>query len=136
MKTRTIYAALVGLFVTATIFFIFADSGLGSFEGIRIERLSEDGFQRHYSDNEGNLNIVKITDDDLKQVPKIKNLIKKSLQQEFSLTTDYGEEMEKNIEVFDNLATYEITPYQKWGENLGINTGRAMFAGSVLEYEG
>lgn len=135
MKTRTTFA-IVGISITVMILFILVDSGLGSYEGVQIERLSDDGFQRYYNDNGGDLNIVKITDEDLNQVPKIKNLIKKSLQKEFSLTTDYGGETESNIQVFSGLATYEITHYQKWGENLGINTGRGMIAGSLLEYNG
>ena len=135
MKTVTIFA-LLGIGISAMIFLFLVDSGLGSYEGVQIERLSEDGFQRYYNDNDGNLNIVKITDDDLEKVPKIKNLIEKSLQREFSLTTDYGREQETNIQVFSGLANYEITPYQKWGEELGINKGRGMIAGSVLEYDG
>jgi len=134
MKTVTI-CALLGIAIAATAFLFLVDSGLGSYEGVQIERLSEDGFLRYYNDNDGNLNIVKITDDDLEKVPKIKNLIKKSLQKEFSLTPDYGAEQETNIQVFASLASYEITPYQKWGEDLGNSQGRGMIAGSVLEYE-
>lgn len=136
MKTKTIFAGLAGIFVIIMILLISMDSGMGSLEGMKIERLSEDGFQRYRDDNNDNLNIVKITDDDLKQVPKIKNLITKSLQKDFSITRDYGDEAESNIEVFASLSTYEITPYQKWGEELGINKGRAMIAGSILEYNG
>lgn len=136
MKTRTIFAGLAGTFAIVTVLLILMDSGMGSYEGIKIERLSDDGFQRYHEDHEGNLNIVKITEEDLEQVPKIKNLIQKSLQRDFVLTSDYGEPMESNVEVFASLAVYEITPYQKWGEDLGISKGRAMFAGSVLEYNG
>lgn len=136
MKTRIIYAGLVGIFVIITIFLILVDSGLGSYEGIHVEHLSLDGFQRFYEDNDGNLNIVKITEEDLNKVPKIKNLIKKSLEKEFSLTTDYGSPTENNTEVFASLATYEVTSYQKWGKDLGISSGKAMIAGSVLEYDG
>lgn len=137
MNTKIVFVALTGIFLVSLALLFFVDSGLGSFEGVGIERFSDYGFQKYSEENKDHLNIVKITDDDLKEVPKIKNLIEESLQMQFQeIQNDDGVSIMKNIEVHSGLATYEITKYHKWGEKLGLGQGRAMFAGSVMEYRG
>ena len=137
MNTKIIFVALAGVFITSMALLSLADSGVGSYEGVGIERFSDSGFQKYSEENKDYLNIVKITDEDLKEVPKIKNLIDRSLQMQFQETlNDDGVSIMKNIEVHSGLATYEITKYHKWGEAHGLSKGRATFGGTVMEYRG
>lgn len=137
MNTKITFVTLTGIFLVSIVLLFFVDFGLGLFEGVGIERFSDHGFQKYSEENNDYLNIVKITDDDLKEVPKIKNLIEESLQMQFQeIQNDDGVLIMKNIEVRSGLATYEITKYHKWSERLGLGQGGAMFAGSVMEYQG
>ena len=74
MKTRLwIISAIVPIILTVLVFWVF-DNGTYSrfYEGITIAHLSENALQTHLSEiNSTKTNIVKITDNDLNQVPKI-----------------------------------------------------------------
>lgn len=138
MKTKfLIISGIATLSVIVSVVFLTAGVNFGdmSYEGIKIERFSDSEFQKYVDEHVDDLNIIKITDDDLRQVPKIKDLINQSLQIEFLLVQNDGIETENSIEVFAGLTVHEIEPYQKWGEDLGISNGRANKSGSILEYK-
>jgi len=137
MKTKfLIISGIATLFVIGSVVFLTSGVNFGdvSYEGIGIERFSDSGFQKYVDEYGDNFNIIKITDDDLRNVPKIKDLINQSLQKEFPLVQNDEIETENNIQVFTSLRIHEIETYHKWGEDLGISKDGDMISYSILEY--
>ena len=92
MRTRTKILIPVAVFLAVGFFYIYmVENGYSPYvEGIGLTRFSEDEFQKHQkyvkeSNPIENLNIVKLTDQELAKVPIIKDLINKSLKKEFPL---------------------------------------------------
>jgi hypothetical protein len=106
-----------------------------SYEGISITLFSDYDFQKYANEHQDNLNIVDITDDDLKSVPKIKDLISKSLQKELS-SDQSNDSQSTSTQVFASLKTDEIKTYHKWGNEFGLSSGgRSMISGSIIKYD-
>ena len=89
MKTRTKIIIPTVIFLSIGLFYLYiVDSGFSIYsEGIHLTLYSEDEFQKILKQTGSieTLNIPKITDKDLKQVPALKELIEQSQQQEFPL---------------------------------------------------
>ncbi|MCH7561136.1 MAG: hypothetical protein IIC67_07200 [Thaumarchaeota archaeon] len=89
MKTRNKILIPAVAFLAFVIFYLYIiDNGYSSYnEGIGLTRFSEDEFQKYVKEAGSleNLNIIKLTDEELKKIPIIKELIEKSLRKEFPL---------------------------------------------------
>ena len=89
MKTRTkILIPAIPLLAFVIFYLYIVDNGYSPYhEGIGLTRFSEDEFQKHVrqAGSLENLNIIKLTDEELKKVPVIRELIEKSQRKEFPL---------------------------------------------------
>ena len=91
MKTRTKILIPTVVFLSIGLFYLYiVDNGFSIYsEGINLTLYSEDEFQKILKQTGSieALNITKITDEDLKQVPVLKELIEQSQRQEFPLNS-------------------------------------------------
>ena len=89
MKTITkIVIPTIPLLAFVIFYLYIVDNGYSPYdEGIGLTRFSEDEFQKYVIEAGSleNLNIIKLTDEELKKVPVIKELIEKSQTTEFPL---------------------------------------------------
>jgi len=91
MKTRNKIIILTIILLTIGLFYLYiATNGSSIYdEGIELTRFSDNEFQK-YVKVEGsieNVNVIKLTDEELEKVPVIKDLIEKSLREEFPLNS-------------------------------------------------
>lgn len=92
MKNKFVVLIIAGIIITtigSTIFFGLWDPEGRYVEGIELMRYSDDQIRKIYENPELKEQlIISITDDDLRDVPAIKMLMEKSLQQEFPLNRE------------------------------------------------
>jgi|CXWL01.1.fsa_nt_gi hypothetical protein len=113
MKTNIlIIAAIVPIILTVLVFWVF-DNGTYSkyYEGIMIRHFSEDDLQVVLNEtNSRKTNAVKITDEDLNQVPKIKPLIQ-----------GIGTRLDTFDMMTPGMSKSELAQYKEWIEEKGIS---------------
>ncbi|MCA9827963.1 MAG: hypothetical protein KC444_06180 [Nitrosopumilus sp.] len=89
MKTNTkIIISAIPILAFVMFYLYIIDNGYSPYlEGVGLTRFSEDEFQKYVKDAGSleNLNVIKLTDEELDKVPIIKQLIEKSQRQEFPL---------------------------------------------------
>jgi len=90
MKSRTKTIIPLVFFLSLILFFAYLnDNGFFSYEGMRLDYFSDYQLQKEleYEYMQG-VEIVSLTDEDLKDVPKVKDLINKALSKEFPKNRD------------------------------------------------
>ena len=91
MRTRTKILIPVAVFLAVGFFYIhMVENGYSPYvEGTKLTRFSEDEFQKYVKEAGSieDLNIVKLTEQELAKVPIMKDLINKSLKKEFPLNS-------------------------------------------------
>jgi len=85
MKSKFLIIIPLVIFLSLILFFIYLnDNGLFSYEGMRLDYFSDYQLQKELEQEymQG-VEIVSLTDKNLKDVPKVKDLINKALSKEF-----------------------------------------------------
>lgn len=112
MKTRTKVIVPLVFFLSLILFFVYLnDSGLFSYEGMALVYFSDYQLQKELEQEymQG-VEIVSLTDKNLKDVPKLKDLINKALSKEFpknevgTMPISYGQLDKFQLEYADILA--------------------------------
>ena len=157
MKTSTKIIIPVAISVTIVSFYLFmvANGYSPYYEGIRLERYSDYQLQEFLNrpENENNVHIAKITDNDLKNLPELRQLIEESLSMKYPLN-EVGrvlitfEELDKFQQQYadilsekysrDSASFFEIDDRQMPEKYLEIDPDVYLrtFEGRYFEYDG